>query len=69
MASSTLLQAAGEALYGPRWQTEMARALDVSDRTVRRWAAGDDLPAGVIADLKRLCEARRQSLADVIRRL
>lgn len=61
------LAQAGAALYGPRWQTDLARALDVSDRTVRRWVAGSDpLPAGVAADLRRLCEARRKALADVI---
>jgi len=31
----------GAALYGPRWQSELARDLGVSDRTVRRWAAGE----------------------------
>lgn len=34
------LRAAGELLYGPRWQTALARDLNVADRTVRRWAAG-----------------------------
>lgn len=67
--SADLVQAVGVALYGPRWQTELARDLDVSDRTVRRWVSGDDVPAGVTADLRRLCEARRQALADVIGRL
>jgi len=27
----------GEALYGQRWQSELARELNVSDRTMRRW--------------------------------
>jgi DNA-binding transcriptional regulator YiaG len=34
----------GQALYGPRWQSELARALGVSDRTVRRWSASGELP-------------------------
>lgn len=67
---SKLLRDAGEALYGPLWQTNMARALNISDRTVRRWVAGDeDLPAGVAADLWRLCEERSFLLYDVIERL
>jgi len=59
----TLLRDAGEALYGPRWQTDIARDLHVSDRTVRRWLAGSaDLPPGVVTDLRRLCEARAVAL-------
>lgn len=57
--SSKLLQDAGAALYGPRWQTDVARDLNVSDRTIRRWAAGtDDVPAGAYLDLARLIEER-----------
>lgn len=68
--SSKLLRDAGEALYGPRWQSDLARDLSVSDRTMRRWLAGaDDLPAGVAADLWRLCEERAALVDDVIGRL
>ena len=35
------LQKIGEALFGPRWQSELARELGVNDRTVRRWASGE----------------------------
>lgn len=60
---SKLLQDAGEALYGPRWQSELARELQVSDRTVRRWAAGaTDVPSGVYLDLLRLVEERAADL-------
>ena len=31
----------GRALYGPGWQSPMARAVGVNPRTVRRWASGD----------------------------
>lgn len=42
----------GAALYGPRWQTEMAFSVGVADRTVRRWAAGSSaVPADVTAKL------------------
>jgi hypothetical protein len=64
--SSRLLRETGEALYGPRWQSELARDLDVSDRTIRRWVAGsDDVPEGVYLDLLRLITER----ADVLDRL
>jgi predicted transcriptional regulator len=64
---SRLLREAGEALYGPRWQSEMAKAVGVTDRTVRRWVAGaDKLPSGVAFDLWRLCEDR-MLLLDVVR--
>lgn len=52
-----LFSAIGAALYGPHWQSEMARALDVNIRTVQRWAAGtnelspwvwDKIPALVV---------------------
>lgn len=45
--SSRLLRDVGEALYGPRWQSDLARDLHVADRTMRRWLAGaDDMPPG-----------------------
>jgi hypothetical protein len=54
-----LLIEAGEALYGPRWQSELARSLGVSDRTVRRWATGQNaVPSGVMADLLTLVQDR-----------
>lgn len=31
----------GTLLYGPRWQSDMARRLNVNIRTVQRWAAGE----------------------------
>ncbi|MBX3482562.1 hypothetical protein [Phenylobacterium sp.] len=62
--TDNLLTATGEALYGPRWQSDLARDLGVSDRTMRRWAAGDDTPRpGVYADLLRLTQARATALS------
>ena len=34
------LRKIGEQLYGPRWQSKLARALPVSPRTVRYWLSG-----------------------------
>lgn len=46
-----LLIRTGQALYGPQWQRPLAADLGVSDRTVRRWYAGDPIPEGVKTDL------------------
>jgi hypothetical protein len=68
--SSNLLRDTGEALYGPRWQSELARDLNVADRTMRRWTAKtDDLPQGVALDLLRLCDKRAQTLNEIRVRL
>lgn len=62
-----LLTRCGVALYGAYWQTDLADALDISDRTVRRWVAGDTpVPAGVYADLMRLMLERAQTLDDLV---
>lgn len=67
---TTTLREAGEALYGPRWQSDLARALNVSDRTVRRWGAGqNEIPAGVWAELRTLLKTRGMALAAVRRKL
>lgn len=56
--SRRILIDCGEALYGPLWQSELARQLGVSDRTVRRWVAGGEMPIGVYTDLLRLTQER-----------
>lgn len=65
---SRLLVEAGEALYGARWQSDIARDLGVSDRTVRRWVAGtSEVPSGLYLDLLRLTQERAgvlEALAD-----
>jgi hypothetical protein len=49
----------GEALYGPRFQRELAEALKVNERTMRRWLAGDTSPPeSVLDDLKALARER-----------
>lgn len=67
---SRLLAECGEALYGPRWQSELARDLAVSDRTVRRWVAGtSEVPAGLWVDLLRLTQERAAQLDALAPRL
>lgn len=59
-----LLRDAGEALYGPRWQSALARDLGVTDRTVRRWAAGHyGLPKGLAGEIAAILKPRADELA------
>jgi len=68
--SPALLRQAGEALYGPRWQSDLARDLRVSDRTVRRWDAGqNEIPPGVWVELRTLLTTRGVALAAIRRKL
>jgi hypothetical protein len=67
---SRLLVEAGEALYGSRWQSDMARGLGVSDRTVRRWVADSSaVPQGVYLDLLRITRERAAALDALAPRL
>ena len=60
----------GEALYGSQWQSELARALGVNDRTVRRWAAGKNaMPEGISEELSELCAERGKSLVELAAKL
>ncbi len=38
----------GSALYGPFWQSPMARALGVGLRSVQRWAAAGEAPPRIM---------------------
>lgn len=65
-----IIRRAGLALFGDRWQSELARALGVNDRTVRRWSAGEEEPRpGVCADLLQLVAERERELRDLGRAL
>jgi DNA-binding transcriptional regulator YiaG len=53
------LRTVGEALFGERWQSALAEALSVNDRTVRRWVAGDIAPpTGIAESLLRIARSR-----------
>ena len=68
--TTKLLKDTGEALYGPQWQSAIARDLGVSDRHIRRMAAGEaDLKPGMAMDLWRIALERAADLDDVIERL
>lgn len=44
------LSSLGERLYGPRWQTKLARVLPVSTRTIRYWLSGKRKIRPIIAE-------------------
>jgi len=65
-----LLRDIGEQLYGPRWQTDLSRAIEVSDRTMRRWVSGEDsVPDGAWLDIYRRLEGRATELERTKHRL
>lgn len=51
----------GRALYGERWQTDLARDLGLSDgRRIRQWLSGDrPIPRGVWNDISKLLTDRK----------
>lgn len=64
------LATVGSALFGPTWQTRLANALSVNDRTMRRWASGENpIPAYVRGELIALCEKRRDRIGEAIKLL
>jgi hypothetical protein len=64
MTPTELFCATGAALYGPTsWQRELGRKLDVNERQIRRWAAGEYAPPpGVWRDL--VTSMRREAQGD-----
>lgn len=65
-----LLQEIGESLFGQRWQSDLARSLDVSDRTVRRWLAGEfSIPQAVDAELRGILKERIAAISRVHHKL
>ena len=65
----TMFSKVGEALYGPCWRIELAGALKVSERTVRRWQNGSTIPEGIGADLAALCRKRSVEIARIANQL
>lgn len=54
-----LLSAVGTALFGETWKQQLADALMVDDRSVRRWLQSGQVPDGCWADLLVLLQQRR----------
>ena len=70
-AGTASLILAGQALYGARWQTDLARDLGLSDgRRIRQWLTGDrPIPAGVWTHLANLLMARKVIIDDAFKKL
>jgi predicted transcriptional regulator len=68
--TSYTLRKAGFALYGEQWRSELARALGVTDRTIRRWAQDEySIPDEAREGIMELCRKRVKMLNAVMRRL
>lgn len=67
---SRLLQEVGEAMYGPQWQSALARDLGMSDRHMRYLVAGvKPVRPGLYLDLLRLTQERAMALDALSERL
>jgi hypothetical protein len=65
--NDNLITRAGLALWGERWQADMARALGVHRDTVQDWRQGRSEPRpGVYAELLRVAAERREAVGDVV---
>jgi len=61
-----ILKIAGEALYGPQWQTPLSRDLGVTDRTVRNWVSGSVRPVDLADRILPLLRRRAGQLEQII---
>ena len=69
-AEGNIIIAVGEALWGERWQSEMARALGVSRDTVQDWRQCRKSPRpGVYAELLKLAQSRQGDVSKAIEAL
>jgi hypothetical protein len=54
-----MLNKIGPVLYGYGWQTELAKEMGVTDRSMRRWIAGvHEIPEDANKKLRALIDAR-----------
>ena len=68
--TKTQFQTVGELLFGERYQSEMARAVGLSDRQVRRIHAGErPVPGPLAHDLMALLLEKRRRIDTVLERL
>ena len=62
------MERAGQALFGGRWQSDLARAIGVDSRRVRQWMADErPIPPGVWADIAGLLRQRQIRIGSVLR--
>ena len=64
------LRSIGLTLYGPHWQSQLARDLGVAVRTCQRWASGEfNIPEGIKGELAIICAKRGGELEKWAREL
>lgn len=68
--TDNLITRAGVALWGERWQADMARKLEVHKDTVQDWRQNRGKPRpGVYIDLLRIAVERQAELDDIVEEL
>jgi hypothetical protein len=61
------LKRAGKVLFGDRWQSDLARALDVNDRRIRAWATSEGkIPPMIWAQIAGLLRKNSKESADLL---
>lgn len=62
---------AGQALYGERWQSELTRALGLSDsRRMRQWVSGDrPIPKDIFGEIVDRLKDKKKEIDGVIKQL
>lgn len=61
------LRECGRLMFGDRWLTQMADALQVAVRTVQRWdAETSPVPASIEGELKALLRERKSEIHDFL---
>lgn len=65
-----MLEKTGVAFFGNQWQTDLAKALKVTSRTVRRWASGEsDIPKNLANELQELAKYRNFDIKKAVAEL
>jgi hypothetical protein len=67
MTPAETLALVGDALYGPKWRTPMARDLDVAESTLRHWTSGRrEITAShpIFAELRDLVDAHLAAIGE-----
>ena len=65
----TTLNRVGTALYGQQWQCQLARAIGVNPRTLRRWLSQEMPIPDLRAELREIVRDRQQTLLETLEEL
>jgi hypothetical protein len=67
----SLLKAAGESLYGERWQRNICKDLGIAERTLQNWKSGRNFgrPRKVLPKLIEILKERQKSIDDLIKEI